>query len=240
MISLGKMRKRLSPLWQVRRFAKRFGYSIEPLAGGTLPFSPRNSALFLYLHDRFREIADVPGDLVECGVGKGYSLVMLALLNRYHQRGSILWGFDSFEGFPDPTPEDESMRKPIAGDSWAHAASEKNTRSALGHAGFDAELGDGRVRLVRGFFDQTLDLAPPRIALLHLDVDLYGSYKMCLERLYDRVSPGGVILFDEYQGPRDGTKWPGARKAIDEFSAPRGLAIKFDPRSDKSYVTKPR
>jgi hypothetical protein len=50
-----------------------------------------------------------------------------------------------------------------------------------------------------------------------LDGDWYESVKMCLESLYDKVSPGGVIQFDDYG------HWAGARKAVDEFMINRGI-----------------
>ena len=71
------------------------------------------------------------------------------------------------------------------------------------------------MRLVKGFFDNTLSSYEGRIALLHLDGDLYESYKVPLATLYDKVVRGGIIMFDEYADPR----WTGARKAIDEFFA---------------------
>ena len=52
-----------------------------------------------------------------------------------------------------------------------------------------------------------------KIALLHLDVDLYQSYKDCLTHLFPKVASGGVILFDE----RESETYPGGKKAIDEF-----------------------
>lgn len=70
-----------------------------------------------------------------------------------------------------------------------------------------------RVRLVKGFFDQTLPLYHGRVALLHLDCDLYESYRVALLNLYQKVVPGGVIMFDE----NGDNRWPGATKAIDEF-----------------------
>lgn len=53
--------------------------------------------------------------------------------------------------------------------------------------------------------------------MLILDCDLYESYKMCLSRLYPRIVPGGWIIFDEYFS----AKYPGARRAVDEFFADR-------------------
>ena len=71
------------------------------------------------------------------------------------------------------------------------------------------------MKLVKGFFDQTLSSYEGKIALLHLDGDLYESYKVSLNVLYRKVVRGGIIMFDEYADPR----WVGARKAIDEFFA---------------------
>ncbi len=66
---------------------------------------------------------------------------------------------------------------------------------------------------MQGYFEDTLPRYQGSIALLHLDCDLHQSYKTCLDMLYSRVMPGGVIMFDEYED----TNFPGAQKAINEF-----------------------
>jgi len=53
--------------------------------------------------------------------------------------------------------------------------------------------------------------------VLHLDGDWYESVRVCLEYLYDRVTPGGVIQIDDYG------HWEGARRAVDEFISNRGI-----------------
>jgi hypothetical protein len=74
------------------------------------------------------------------------------------------------------------------------------------------------VHLVPGWFQDTLQNAPVEsISLLHLDGDWYESVKMCLDSLYDKVSPGGAIQFDDYG------HWAGARKAVDEFMMNRRI-----------------
>jgi O-methyltransferase len=55
--------------------------------------------------------------------------------------------------------------------------------------------------------------------LLHIDGDWYESVKVCLDALYDRVVPGGIIQFDDYG------YWKGARKAVDEFMAKREIKV---------------
>jgi hypothetical protein len=52
-------------------------------------------------------------------------------------------------------------------------------------------------------------------SFVHLDCDLYGSYRDCLEFFYPRLSDGGIVLLDEYDDP----PWPGCNKAVDEFLA---------------------
>jgi hypothetical protein len=96
-----------------------------------------------------------------------------------------------------------------------------------------ATLGVTNARLVKGLFQNTLPTMPAeRIAVLHVDGDWHDSVRGCLEALYDRVVPGGVIQFDDYGF------WQGARKAVDEFFASRGIKpvlIKLD-YSGRQYV----
>jgi predicted O-methyltransferase YrrM len=78
-----------------------------------------------------------------------------------------------------------------------------------------------------------------RISLLHLDMDIYEPTKFALERLWDLVVPGGVIVMDEYATP----PWAGESTAWEEFAAARGLALtirKFPwALTPGGYVIKP-
>src|SRR3989344_2653745 len=68
-----------------------------------------------YFQRMFEKARSVSGDIVECGVGKAKSFQMLAILMNQYGRKEKLWGFDSFEGYPEPTKEDESPRRRAAG-----------------------------------------------------------------------------------------------------------------------------
>ena len=73
---------------------------------------------------------------------------------------------------------------------------------------------DKKIRLIKGDVLKTLDKKenlPSSISLLRLDTDFYESTKKELEVLYKRVSPGGVIIIDDYG------HWGGSKKAVDEF-----------------------
>jgi hypothetical protein len=207
----------------VKRSLRQLGYKIEkidpleesiPADYNHSPFLPRvyRGALdrYLYFKDMVEKVRDVDGDIVECGVSLGHGALLFTLFSDYVGRPRTYFGFDSFEGFPDPVEKDEIT--PIKGKGfWA------NPPDAVLRVLHDGRLGDElireRIRLVKGWFDQTLPRFEGRIALLHLDCDLYESYKLSLETLYDKVQPGGVIMFDEYGD----TRWPGASKAIDAF-----------------------
>ena len=53
-------------------------------------------------------------------------------------------------------------------------------------------------------------------------MDLYNSYKDCLEFFFPKIKKGGIVTFDEYynnisDSPKKGWDWRGANAAIDEF-----------------------
>ncbi len=200
------------------------------------PFLPRiyRGALdrYLYFKDMVEQVKTVDGDIVECGVSIGHGALLFTLLSDYVEVPRIYYGYDSFEGFPPPAEKDETT--PIKGKGfWA------NPPDTVLKVLRDGRLGEDvirdRIRLIKGWFDQSLPHHEGSIALLHLDCDLYESYKIALQTLYDKVQPGGVIMFDEYGDNR----WPGATKAIDEFFAGRPEAVVPHPKCTwKFHVTK--
>jgi O-methyltransferase len=173
------------------------------------PAGGSNINIILALLDRTRE---VPGEIAECGVYKGSSLTAMALYVREVGLAKRVFGLDSFQGF------DESVRTDIA--LGGAADDEKRV------GGFDgttltqvraklAGLGLlDNVTLVSGYFSETLGTLPAtHFSFVHLDCDIYDSYRQTLAYFYHRTSTGGIILFDEYNDP----PWPGCKLAIDEF-----------------------
>jgi hypothetical protein len=193
---------------------------------------------FLYQKRLFDIAGRLEGDIVECGVGRGETLLLWAILCHDEARHRRLWGFDSFEGFPEPTREDASPRNVQKGE-W-NVATMASIRDLLVSSGFSTEWVRSRVTLVKGYFEESLrNYTGKRIALLHIDADLYQSYKTALQSLYARVPPGGVIAFDEYMGSFEHHDFPGAKKAIDEFFADQPVEILRDEVFGKYYMVKP-
>jgi hypothetical protein len=185
----------------------------------------------LYFADMLERTSGLSGDIVECGVSIGHGALLFLLLDEQFGLERTYYGFDSFEGFPDPVEKDEVT--PIKGKGFFANAPEVVLRTLR-----DGRLPDSvieqRVRLVKGWFQDTVPQYHGSIAILHLDCDLYQSYLTCLESLYDKVVSGGVIMFDEY----DGRWWPGARKAIDEFFAHKPENIEKHNRGNRYFTVK--
>ena len=198
---------------------------------------------FRYFVKMYERIKDVSGDVVECGLGKGGTFSMLAYLVGSEElpQKRLLWGFDSFEGWPEPTEWDRSPRNPQKGE-WK--VSEEEVRKLLEDSEIFKVFPGLRMEIIPGFFAESLPRFPQErtIAFLHLDCDLYPSYRDALAHLFPRVAEGGIVLFDEYRefsktyGGAE--KWPGATRAIDDFFSSLLYIIEYCAETKKYYVIK--
>jgi hypothetical protein len=161
---------------------------------------------------------NIPGDIVECGVWKGGSMMVVAktLMELGHSRRLHL--FDTFEGMSAPTDADRDCQGRPAQDCLKNDDRESNLYWAYGpldqvkqnmrSTGYD----EGHIFFVKGQVEDTIpEHAPETIALLRLDTDWYDSTRHELIHLYPRLSPGGVLIIDDYG------HWQGARRAVDEY-----------------------
>lgn len=168
-----------------------------------------------YIHEK-----NIEGDIVECGVWKGGSMMAVAeTLLRSGDSSRNLYLFDTFEGMAPPTDKDVDLAgvtaesllknsdKMIDDSVWCLAPLEM-VKSAVNSVGYPGE----KIHFVKGMVEQTIPLgAPGKIALLRLDTDWYESTKHEMEHLFPRLSKGGVLIIDDYG------HWQGARKAVDEY-----------------------
>lgn len=160
---------------------------------------------------------DVPGDLIEAGVWRGGSAIMMrAVLNAYGCTDRMVVVADSFEGFPPPRlaehPEDQGIH-------W-HKFKEVAIPEGEVRANFERYgLLDEQVQFVPGFFEDTMpSLAGGQWALVRLDADMYGSTMDCLTALYPGLSSGGYLIVDDYGNV------PACRKAVDEYRREHGIS----------------
>lgn len=143
----------------------------------------------------------IPGCIVDCGVWRGGSTAILATSSPERP----VWAFDSFEGLPRPGAQDGGRATKWEGEL---KASEDDVREALRTAGVRLD----RVKISPGWFQDTLPTAATGpIALLHCDGDWFESVSAVLNILYPRMSPGGIVVIDDYG------EWQGAHVATDSF-----------------------
>lgn len=75
-----------------------------------------------------------------------------------------------------------------------------------------------RAGYIVGRFNESLPTAPvQRLAVLRTDADSFEGTRDALEGMYGRLSPGGVVIIDDYH-------LPGAREAVHAFRAARGIS----------------
>ena len=169
--------------------------------------------------------ANVPGDFVECGVWRGGNAVIAGDIFHRHDPSRKLWLYDTYAGMTQPSDVDKRVSDNTAaiheyatknrqgGSDWCFA-SLQDVRSQFENRGL---LSDG-VRFVVGDVTETLrhkENLPESISVLKLDTDWYKSTKAELEVLYPLLSPGGVLILDDYG------YWQGTQKAVDEFFTAR-------------------
>ena len=163
---------------------------------------------------------NIPGNIVECGVaGGGSTALMATMIQRYSQQPRYLYAFDSFEGMPPPTIEDQDLHG-VAADAtgWGTgtcASPESSVINLCTKLGL-AEI----VKPVKGYFADTLPQMRQQIrtiALLHADSDWYESTKTIFHNFYDQMAEHGIIQIDDYG------HWEGCRRAVEEFQRERQL-----------------
>jgi len=185
----------------------------------------------------------IRGDIVECGVWRGGSMQAMALtLLSVGDTSRSLHLFDTFEGMPPPTEEDARTRNGVVTSAaelletserdskmWA-AASLEDVRQGMGETGYPTD----RIHYHPGLVEATTPhQAPEHIAILRLDTDWYASTRHELHHLYPRLSPGGLLVIDDYHA------WDGARKAVDEWLAETGEPLFMAPMGAGLIAVKP-
>lgn len=217
----------------LNRIAGRFGYNVAISRTDGIPSDMLQADIDLFLRVRpftmttIERISalrlaveyvvkhEIPGDIVECGVWRGGSMMaavytLLALGDT--SRRVVL--YDTFKGMGPPTQEDgadvhEQWSSALTADHnrWCFAPLE-DVKKNLESTGYPVS----RIHYVQGLVEETLPSAVhEQIAILRLDTDFYPSTLAELKYLYPRLLDGGVLIIDDYG------HFAGARRAVDEY-----------------------
>lgn len=171
---------------------------------------------------------NIEGDIVECGVWRGGSMMLVARkLLQLDSKEKKLFLFDTFEGMSEPGKNDVAWDKISAGEKlntsdkfegtnvWCYSTLDE-VKSNVSKIGYP----ENKIVYVAGKVEDTLPYPLiGKISLLRLDTDWYSSTKHELEHLYSKLVFGGVLIIDDYG------HWEGARKAVDEFIMKNNLKL---------------
>jgi hypothetical protein len=195
----------------------KFYGAIWPSRAHTMIGRPRLDNLQYCVEDVLER--GVPGDLLEAGVWRGGACILMrGILKAHDVRDRAVWVADSFEGLPvadrERYPKESEVNWERYGDL---AVSLETVRGNFERYG----LLDDQVRFLKGWFKDTLPAAPiEKLAVLRLDGDLYESTMDGLA-LYDKVSPGGFVIIDDYNAV------PACNEAVSDFLRSRGISVKL-------------
>ncbi len=167
--------------------------------------------------------ARVPGSIIEAGVALGGTAILLAQLR---PSGRPLRLYDVFGMIPPPGPSDEddarrryeSIRggkaSGINGDDYYGYRNDLVFEVKKNLRRFGVEPDKQAIELIPGTFEDRLHVSEP-VAFAHIDCDWYQSVVICIERIFPHLSPGGIMVFDDYKS------YAGCKKAVDKFIAGR-------------------
>jgi len=216
-------------LYELRR---RFEYE----NGFYATADPSRFSKFMTHLEFFKQTSTVRGEIVEFGVFKGNSffrwIKFRDLLEQTSSRKVI--GFDTFGDFPEAGYNKDIKKREAfvkeTGGGKSITLEELNNLLDAQNLNKNVEVIKGNILLT---LDKYLEENPHlKISLLHIDVDLYEPTKYILEKLFDKVAKGGIIIFDDYGA------FAGANKAIDDFFDNK-VEIKKLPYSNAiSYMVK--
>lgn len=186
-------------------------------------------------YEIYKKIIGLPGAIVECGLFKGNSFFRFAhfrdIFESIYSRKLI--GFDTFGKFPKTNfAEDEKYVNNFINSAGEKSIKIKEIRRVMKYKNIQ------NYELIKGDIINTVpqycsDNPHLKIALLHIDTDVYEPAVTILQNMFDRVVKNGIVMLDDY------ATFPGETKAVDEFIKDRNLLVqKLSISHIPSYIVK--
>jgi hypothetical protein len=170
---------------------------------------------------------NIPGDVVECGVWRGGSMMLCAhTLMNLNDFDRKIFLYDTYEGMSKPNSRD------ITTDGRKNALKMWTRGKKKSRKIFYAPLAEVKKNLsstsypqdklifIKGKVEDTIpDVMPTKISILRLDTDLFESTYHELVHLYPRLSNNGILIIDDYG------YWKGAKDATDSYFKENNIKI---------------
>jgi O-methyltransferase len=151
----------------------------------------------LNLAQFMRTTINLAGDVAEIGVYRGGTAKLIAQM----MPTKIVHLFDTFEGMPEVDSKIDLHKKGDFSDTSLEAVKEYLS-------------GINNVQYYKGLFPETSKpVENKKFCFVHIDVDIYTSVIDCCNFFYPRMTPAGIMIFDDYGF----FTCPGAKKAVEDF-----------------------
>lgn len=207
--------------------------------------SRKTMTRFLVHHELFKLQLNVQGNIVDCGVHHGGSLMTWAKLSSIYEPVNYqrkIFGFDTFSGFPNIHENDISENKNAKIGSFDESMNYdvyKELNEIIKEYDNDRFISEiNKVNLIKGDVKNTIPKFINEnkyclVSLLYLDFDIYEPTKIALKNFIPRMSKGSVIAFDELNNKN----WPGETIAfLESFDINKFELKRFEFEPNISYI----
>lgn len=186
----------------------------------------------IYYTDLYRKIIEVPGVICEFGVQWGATMAQLINLRSVFEpfnHSRMIYGFDTFEGFPAVTPEDGTETE--VGDYASMPGHFETLKELLVLHEAAAPMSHIKKHaLIKGDASETFpawaqENAHAIIAMAIFDMDLYAPTRDILADIEPLLTKGSILVFDELNC----AQFPGETKALRETLSTSGLRLRRTP-----------
>ena len=162
----------------------------------------------LHRFEFFLKTKNLPGDIVEIGVfkGSGISSFMKFIQIYCPNSNKKVIGFDIFDVIQadEVLDKDSEIDKKNMSTVYDRVDFDDLTLESVRNRILQNKIDEDKFKLVKGdvqysvpkFVEENPGL---RISMLYIDVDLDRPTYYSLKYLWDRILPGGVVVFDEYE-----------------------------------------
>jgi hypothetical protein len=188
-------------------------------------------ARFISLYEVYRKTLGVAGHIADVGVYKGASMLYFTKLTQIYEPTTLtqVHGFDWFRG-NEPGTDDPMVITGSSKESYERVVQLVNAQQL-----------QNIVRIHKLDFTKELDAFFERyphlqFKLIFLDIGTYEAVKCCLVRFWERLTKGGIMVFDQYNFEIA----PGETRAVREFFEGKEQVIHTFPSGwmPTAYVVK--
>lgn len=202
--------------------------------------TPQHFRRMMFFCEMYKLILDKPGSILQFGVRWGRELALFENLRTLHEpfnHSRRIVGFDTFSGYAGVSEQDGGGRQLVPGNLSVAENYEAYLHDLLrNREAFSPVPNAQKFTLVAGDVMQTLepylDAHPHElVSMLHLDLNLYQPTRYVLDKIWERVFKGTLVIIDEINCP----SIPGETIALREFLDLKGVALRRLPGSSPTW-----